>query len=159
LIFVENYSIFKDIRAHLDSDIFIPQLTLNATYDIKQYFKNQNEEVKVENYGSWDALTGLIVQRNETVISRRRKNLSGYTLTSSFVHLNKSSRLHLTDFVDKHIDSIFKVNYITVNTILDSLNAHKREFFQMTWGYFNIKTKKWSGMVGDIVHKGADIGG
>jgi hypothetical protein len=80
-------------------------------------------------------------------------------MTSSYVSLTKSSRNHLTDFIDTNTDSILKANYIIINSVLDKLNVTKRELFQSTWGYFDVKTKSWSGMMGDLVHHGADIGG
>lgn len=107
----------------------------------------------------WSSQSGIVDERKSTVISRRRTNLHGKLITSSYVYLNASSRTHLMDFVDKHVDSILKLNYMMVNTILDSMNVTKKELFQMTWGYYNARSRKWSGMVGDLVHNGADIGG
>lgn len=130
----------------------------SRAYNLKQFYKI-DDKIYFEHYGIWSAKSGLSDERETHVIARRRANLHGKLITSSYVHLNKTSRQHLTDYVDKHVDSITKVNYLLINTILDTLNVTKKEIFQMTWGYYNIRTKKWSGMVGDIVHKGTDVGG
>ncbi|KAL7037251.1 hypothetical protein ACKWTF_009135 [Chironomus riparius] len=130
----------------------------NGECNLKQFYKIENE-IYYEHYGNWSIKSGIVDERKTHVISRRRANLYGKLITASYVHLNKSSRHHLTDYVDKHVDSIMKVNYLIVNTILDTMNVSKQEMFQMTWGYYNVRTKKWSGMVGDMVHNGADIGG
>lgn len=174
IIFTENDTIFKSLQALVDSDILIPQLRHDNNdadadddgsgggYNLKQFYKidkDNSGEIYYEHYGSWSKKTGIIDERQVRVISRRRSNLRGKLITTSYVHMNKSSRAHLTDYVDKNIDSVLKANYFSVNTLLDIVNASKKELFQMTWGYYNARTKKWSGMVGDVVHKGADIGG
>lgn len=163
----------REISALIDSDILIPQASndgnvsgmdnknASGSYILKQFYKieENSDEIYYEHYGMWSIQSGIVDERKSTVISRRRANLHGKLITTSYVHLNRSSRAHLMDFVDKHVDSILKVNYMMVNTILDVLNVTRKEFFQMTWGYYNARTKKWSGMVGDIVHNNADIGG
>lgn len=172
IIFTENDTILRSIEALVDSDVLIPQASndgsgggdrddVTATYNLKQFYKieENSPEIYYEHYGMWSSQSGIVDERKSTVISRRRANLRGKLITSSYVYLNASSRAHLTDFVDKHVDSILKVNYMMVNTLLDTMNVSKRELFQQTWGYFNARSRKWSGMVGDLVHNGADIGG
>lgn len=163
----------QSIEALVDSDVLIPQASNDgsvsgghddvaaATYNLKQFYKIEvnSHEIYYEHYGMWSSQSGIVDERKSTVISRRRANLHGKLITSSYVYLNASSRAHLMDFVDKHVDSILKLNYMMVNTILDTMNVTKKELFQMTWGYFNARSRKWSGMVGDLVHNGADIGG
>ncbi|CRK99425.1 CLUMA_CG012625, isoform A [Clunio marinus] len=160
IIFVENNEVLRHIRALTDSDVLIAQI-INDGFNLKKFYKIEEEssEIYCESYGSWSMQSGIKDERIMKVISQKRENLHGKLITSSYVALNKSSRNHLTDFADKNVDSILKYNYIIINSILDKLNVTKKELFQGTWGYYNVKTKKWSGMVGDIVHKGADIGG
>lgn len=159
-MFVENDNISSSIRALPDNDILIAQAT-NEGFNLKQFYRIEatSTETHYENYGSWSLQSGIVDERATKIISRRRENLRGKLITTSYVALNKNSRNHLTDFVDKNVDSILKLNYIIVNAVLDKLNVTRKEIFQGTWGYFNVKTKKWSGMVGDITHKDADIGG
>lgn len=163
----------QSIEALVDSDVLIPQASNDgsvsgghddvtvAKYNLKQFYKieENSHEIYYEHYGMWSSQSGIVDERKSTVISRRRVNLHGKLITSSYVYLNASSRAHLMNFVDKHVDSILKLNYMMVNTILDTMNVTKKELFQMTWGYFNARSRKWSGMVGDLVHNGADIGG
>lgn len=159
-MFAENDKVWNNIRALTDSDVLIAQAT-NDGFALKQFYKidEHSNEIHYENYGSWSSQSGIVDERSTKIISRRRENLRGKVITSSYVALNKDSRNHLSDFVNKNTDTILKLNYIIVNTMLDKLNCTKKELFQSTWGYYNPKSKKWSGMVGDVVHKGADIGG
>lgn len=160
IMFVEDDKVLNNVRALPDSDVLIAQAT-NDGFALKQLYRTDesSDETHYENYGLWSEQSGIVDERSSKIISRRRANLGGKLITSSYVALNKNSRNHLTDFVDKNVDSILKLNYIIVNTVLDKLNATKRDLFQGTWGYYNAKTRKWSGMVGDIIDKGADIGG
>lgn len=159
-MFADDDEICNSIQALPDSDVLIAQAT-NDGFALKQFYKTETNarEIHYENYGSWSVESGIVDERETKIISRRRENLRGKVLTSSYVHIDKKTKNHLTDFVDKNIDPITKLNYLIINDVLDKINATKKEIFQMTWGYFNERTKKWSGMVGDIVHKGADIGG
>lgn len=161
VMFVEDDKVLNSIRALPDSDVLIAKAT-NDGFSLKQFYKidDNSNEIHYENYGMWNSSQSSIIdERSSKILSRRRGDLRGKLITSSYVALNKNSRNHLTDFVDKNIDSILKVNYIIVNSVLDMMNCTRKELFQSTWGYYNAKTKKWSGMVGDIIHKGADIGG
>lgn len=159
-MFVNDDKVFGNIRALADSDVLIAKAT-NGGFTLKQFYKPETDsrEIYYENYGSWTLQSGITDERETKIISRRRQNLRGKTLTSSYVHLDKNSKNHLTDFVDKNVDSLMKLNYIMLNDVLDKMNATKKDIFQGSWGYYNERTKKWSGMVGDMVHKGADIGG
>jgi len=162
IIFVENEQPLPLIRALTDSNIVIALPTTDDGFDLKQFYKTDanSDEIRYERFGVWHPQSGGIVdERNTKIISRRRANLHGKLITSSYVALNKNSRNHLTDFREKQVDSIMKYNYLIVNAVLDVLNATKKELFVGTWGYYNARSKKWSGMMGDVVHKGVEIGG
>lgn len=162
LMFVEDDKVLYNIRALPDSDIVIARVTNvdDEGFALKQFYKidEDSSEIHYENYGSWSRQSGIIDERIMKIISRRRSDLKGKTLTSSYVVLNPDSMNHLTDFQNKEIDSILKMNYVIVNVVLDQLNVTKKEIFRNTWGYPDAKTGKWSGMVGDLI-AGADIGG
>lgn len=157
---MENETSLQNIPAMTDSDVLLVLPTIDG-FNLKQFYKNElnSSEIYHEHYGEWTPQMGIIDERTTKVISRRRSNLHGKLVTTSYVVTNKDSRKHLGDFVDKHIDSLLKVNYIIVNDVLDFLNVTRKDTFVGTWGFYNPKTKKWTGMVGDIEHKGADIGG
>lgn len=58
----------------------------------------------------------------------------------------------------KHIDTITKVNYILTNHLIDYLNASIEYSIVSTWGYLDNATNTWSGMIGQLVTKKADLG-
>lgn len=159
-MFANDDEVLNDFRALTDSDVLIAIAT-NDGFDLKQFYKidENSREIYFENYGLWRQQSGIVDERTTKIISRRRENLRGKLITSSYVALHKDSWNHLTDFRDKSVDAILKLNYIILNEILDKLNVTKKELYQGTWGYYDPNTKKWTGMVGDLVHNGADIGG
>lgn len=159
-MFVNDDEVSNRVQALPDSDVLIAQAT-NDGFALNQFYKTEtnSREIHYENYGSWSIKSGIIDERESKIISRRRGNLRGKLITSSYVLLDRNSENHLTDFADKNVDSLTKASYAVINTVLDSLNVSKREFYRPTWGYFNEKTQKWSGMVGDIIDNDTDIGG
>jgi hypothetical protein len=159
-MFADDMNVCSSIEALPDSDVLIAQ-PANDGFALNQFYKTETNamEIHYEKYGSWSSERGIIDERESKIISRRRGNLRGKLITSSYVLLDRNSENHLTDFVDKNVDSISKSSYLVVDAVLDKLNATKKDFFKDTWGYFDEKTKKWSGMVGDIIDNGADIGG
>lgn len=163
VMFVEmkDDKVLSSIRALPDSDVVIAHRATNDDgFVLEQFYRlgDDSREIHYENYGLWSAQSGIIDERTTKVISRRRSDLKGKTITTSYVVLNPSSMNHLDDYREKEIDSITKVSYILVNLILSELNATRKEIFRNTWGYRDAKTGKWSGMVGDMI-EGADIGG
>lgn len=61
-------------------------------------------------------------------------------------------------FRDKHIDTIAKVNYVFMLHLQDLTNASMHFSIENTWGYKD-KNNNWSGMIGELTRKKADIGG
>jgi ionotropic glutamate receptor len=59
---------------------------------------------------------------------------------------------------DKHIDTITKVNYHLTNYLVEFLNASIEYSVVSTWGYQDNQTNEWSGMIGELVTKTADLG-
>lgn len=161
LMFLNNDEALREILALPDSDILIAKSTEKGVFALKQFYKVEpsSTEIHYEHFGEWNPVNGLIDERKVKIISRRRRNLHGKLMTVSYVHLNKASRNHLADFVDKQTDGLLKTNYIILNAVLDQLNVTRKEIFQSTWGYYNPKTRKWSGMIDDMINNGADIGG
>lgn len=160
IIFGNDKEVLKRIRALADSDIMLAESTADG-FNLQQFYKidEESDEIYFETYGTWNSTSGIVDERSTKIISRRRENLRGKTITSSFVVLKNDSRNHLTDFADKNIDSMTKMNYLIVNSILDKLNVTRKELFQGTWGYYDKPTKQWSGVMGDLVYHRADIGG
>jgi len=159
IIFMENEKLLNGFRALVDSNIVIALPASNESFALKQFYKlnADSSELYFENFGKWNEAGGIVDERDTRIISRRRSNLRGKLISASYVTLNRNSRNHLTDFREKQIDSITKYNYLVINTVLDVLNATRKELFVGTWGYYNARSKKWSGMMGDVVHKGVDM--
>ena len=133
----------------------------NEGFNLKQFYKidEKSNDIYLEVFGSWNNTSGIDDKRVTKIISRRRTNLHLKTITVSYVILNNDSRSHLIDFVDKNEDSISKVNYISVNAVLNVMNVTRKEIFTNSWGYQDPKTKMFGGMLGDIHSGKADIGG
>uniref|UniRef100_A0A182KER7 Ionotropic glutamate receptor C-terminal domain-containing protein n=1 Tax=Anopheles christyi TaxID=43041 RepID=A0A182KER7_9DIPT len=100
----------------------------------------------------------MIDLRTSKVTSVRRKNLHGHFLRASMVITNPETMNHLTDYQDKHIDTITKVNYILTNYLATYLSAGVNYSRVTTWGYYNTTTGLWDGMIGELVHDAADLG-
>lgn len=60
---------------------------------------------------------------------------------------------------NKEIDTITKVNYFLTNHLLDFLNATRSFTYVSSWGYKDSGDDSWSGMIGQLTRKEADIGG
>ncbi|GAB0096805.1 uncharacterized protein DMENIID0001_123730 [Sergentomyia squamirostris] len=116
-------------------------------------------EVIYEDYGKWNFTGGIEDVRQTRIFSRRRMNLHGKQLTASIVITNKNTLNHLTDYGERHIDSITKVNYVLTNHLMDIMNASKGFIHSPSWGIKNTTTGKWDGMIGHLLDGKADIGG
>ncbi|XP_055678017.1 ionotropic receptor 75a-like [Lutzomyia longipalpis] len=116
-------------------------------------------EVIYEDYGDWSYSEGIKDTRSTRILSRRRMNLHGKSLIASMVVTNKNSLAHLTDYQEREIDSITKVNYVLTHHLMDVMNASKEFIFTNSWGIKNRTSGKWDGMVGDLVDERADLGG
>ncbi|CAO1408592.1 unnamed protein product [Diamesa hyperborea] len=161
IIFLEDEKILSSIKALTDSNIVLVSTMEDEGFNLKQFYKidEKSNDIYYEVFGSWNKTSGIDDKRVTKIISRRRTNLHLKTITVSYVILNNDSRNHLIDFVDKNEDSISKVNYMAVNAVLDLMNVTKKEIFSNSWGYQDPKTRMFSGMVGDIFMKRAEIGG
>ncbi|XP_012270313.1 glutamate receptor ionotropic, delta-2 [Orussus abietinus] len=65
---------------------------------------------------------------------------------------------HLTDYHDKHIDTITKANYPLVMHMIGAMNATIEFKETDTWGYQN-RNGSWNGMIGMLARREIDIGG
>lgn len=149
---------FKSIPALIDSNIITAELSTNT---LSQFYKIEKDSKNIikESFAELQANGELIDTRSVKSLSRRRQNLMGKTVTASHVLLNEDSKNHLTNFKQKNVDTITKMNYIIVKDLLDAINPTKKEVFRKTWGYENATTKIWNGIVGDLTQKRAEIGG
>lgn len=66
---------------------------------------------------------------------------------------------HLTDGVDRHIDTNTKHGAIVTHELLEFLNAVAAYTYVTTWGYYNKSTGNWTGLIHKLMNNEADIGG
>ncbi|XP_031617482.1 glutamate receptor 3-like [Contarinia nasturtii] len=113
-----------------------------------------------EDFGLWTKKDGLIDLRTTRILSRRRRNLQGYQLKATTVFMNEGSENHtdLDDTQHKNIDMASKVCLLLAKHWVESVNATMVTDVQRTWGYKDPKTGQFSGMVGRLQMKEADIG-
>ncbi|XP_065089202.1 ionotropic receptor 75a-like [Ochlerotatus camptorhynchus] len=148
----------RELPLLVSSEIFVIIKEKNRHYRIEQIFKQSvDSSLLVESFGTW--INGsLMDDRTLKVTSIRRLNLNGHNLRASLVVTNPDTMHHLTDYRDKHIDTISKVNYILTNCLVHYMGAQVNYSIVSTWGYFNTSTKRWDGMIGELSHGLADLG-
>ncbi|XP_023314633.1 probable glutamate receptor [Trichogramma pretiosum] len=121
----------------------------------------ESRELLIEDIGHWDrgggalSLSGSV---GDVVAWRRRKNLRGTALKSSLVITNKDTINHLTDYQDKHIDTITKSNYPWALLFVQMFNATVSFDRVGTWGYLSANGS-WGGMIGQLQRGEIDFGG
>nr|WJJ63351.1 ionotropic receptor 75s [Pachyrhinus yasumatsui] len=153
-------TMFFKLAILVDSDFNIAKLHSNGNVSVRKFFRKHpnNEEFSIEEFGNWNKKLGFMKCKNfESSVARRRKNL-GVVLNTSIVITHNDSLNHLTDKRDKHIDSIAKVDYVLVLVLASIYNITLRFSVKDTWGYKNNESR-WSGMMGELTRREADIGG
>uniref|UniRef100_A0A182XCS1 Ionotropic glutamate receptor C-terminal domain-containing protein n=1 Tax=Anopheles quadriannulatus TaxID=34691 RepID=A0A182XCS1_ANOQN len=163
---IEHYlAVLQDLPALVSSEIFVMLKEDGQSIRFMQVYRvSQNSELLTEHYALWNATVpgategAMIDLRTHKVTSVRRKDLHGHYLRASMVITNPDTLNHLTDYKDKHIDTITKVNYILTNYLVAYLGAEVNYTRVTTWGYYNTTTGMWDGMIGELVHDTADLG-
>ncbi|CAH1134251.1 unnamed protein product [Ceutorhynchus assimilis] len=148
--------IFENLAIMVDSDFNLAEKQSNGDVIFTKIFKKHADEPKfeIEDYGIWNKTKGFIKTQK---ISKKRKNLE-VTLKTDIVLTNNNSYKHLTDRRDKHIDSIGKVNYVLLLLLASIYNISLDISVSDSWGY-KVNDSEWTGMMGKLVRKEADIGG
>ncbi|RZC40438.1 glutamate receptor, partial [Asbolus verrucosus] len=80
------------------------------------------------------------------------EDIGNWTIENGFLN-NRYEKV-----TETHIDSIAKVNYVLVQHLSDTVNATLWYSVRNTWGYKD-NSSNWSGMIGELTRKEADIGG
>ncbi|XP_035786602.1 ionotropic receptor 75a-like [Anopheles albimanus] len=156
--------LLKHCPVLVSSEVFaIVHENEHAVRVVQVYRVTRDTELLVEDFLRWrtDVNGARMVRedlRTERVTAVRRQNLRGHTLRASMVITNPETIHHLTDYRDKHIDTITKVNYILTNYLATYLGASVNYSRVTTWGYYNSTTGLWDGMIGELVHDVADLG-
>ncbi|XP_049294901.1 ionotropic receptor 75a-like [Anopheles funestus] len=163
---IEHYlEALKELPVLVSSEVFVMLKEDNNSIRFVQVYRvSRSTELLTENYALWKRSTigvdvgQMIDLRTQKVTSVRRKDLRGHPLRASMVITNPDTMNHLTDYKDKHIDTITKVNYILTNYLASYLGAGLNYSRVTTWGYYNTTTGMWDGMIGELVHDVADLG-
>ncbi|GAB0092588.1 Ionotropic glutamate receptor [Sergentomyia squamirostris] len=140
---------FEDLPIFSSSEIFI-LISDDENITVKQVYRHFLEsKVKEEVFGIYQVEERIFEDQRKTgITSRRRQNVDRGLLRASLVITHNDSLNHLTDYRDKHIDTITKVNYILTNHLIDYVNGTVEYSIVPTWGYLNGST--WSGMIGEL---------
>nr|XP_031835539.1 ionotropic receptor 75a-like isoform X2 [Nomia melanderi] len=149
---------FREMAVFPDSEVFLARRLRGDFTEIRSiYRRGPLSEVVLEDRGNWTA-DGGVLPRDLLPTSRRRRDLAGTHLRSCLVITDPDTINHLTDYENKHIDSITKANYPWMLTMVARMNATIS--FRMTdsWGYKD-QNGSWSGMVGLLQRGEIDIGG
>ncbi|XP_055603749.1 ionotropic receptor 75a-like [Uranotaenia lowii] len=156
---LEFYSTeLKSLPLLVSSEIFIIIKASPTYFEVKQLYKiYEQESLSVEDFGIWDSGTFRDVRLGK-VTSIRRLNLNGHTLKASMVVTDPETLNHLEDYKDKHIDTITKVNFILTNALVQYMGAVVNYSVVSTWGYLNTSSGEWSGMIGELSSRTADLG-
>ncbi|XP_053663875.1 ionotropic receptor 75a-like [Anopheles marshallii] len=163
---IDHYlAALKELPVLVSSELFVMLKEHDNSIRFVQVYRiSRHAELLTENYALWNrSATGadggqMIDLRTQKVTSVRRKHLDGHSLRASMVITNPDTMNHLTDYKDKHIDTITKVNYILTNYLASYLGAGVNYTRVATWGYYNTTTGMWDGMIGELVHDVADLG-
>ncbi|XP_055837082.1 glutamate receptor ionotropic, delta-2-like isoform X2 [Episyrphus balteatus] len=149
---------FKNLEVMPSSEVYcLAKVKEYSGYVIKQVYRKSMQHVLIlELFGFWSKNI-LIDRRTISTTSIRRKNMEGLKLRASLVLTHNDSINHLTDGLDRHIDTLSKVNYVLTKQLGDFISGDIEFSFVKSWGYLN-NDSKWSGMIGDLVYNRSDIG-
>ncbi|XP_035792212.1 glutamate receptor 3-like [Anopheles albimanus] len=128
----------------------------------QQYRLSSTSPTTVETVGRWTSgrKEGFILEhRTRPVTSVRRKNFNRFELRASFVVLHNETLNHLEDYTNKHLDTISRVTYHLTKAVAQQLNATVRYTVTNSWGYRNVSTGLYNGMIGELQSGRADLGG
>lgn len=159
LVLNNSKNLSTNLNILTDSSFYTATKLRNGSFQIKTVYK-LHESIKdfhEETNGLWISTQGF--KYFSPVKIKYRRNFNHFMLNISYVITNNDSLKHLNDYRDKHIDGISKMNYFLMQHVVGMVNASKNEIYRSTWGYKNQSTGVFSGMIGDLQSKEANIGG
>lgn len=146
------------------SQIYFLANFLEESFEFHRIYRNSPvTELILEDVLAGNLETGTFNWTREhhhsVAIARQQSpGLAGTLVTASLVITHNDSLNHLTDYVDKHLDTISKVNYMLTNDIIIFMNATVKYRVVSSWGYLNNETGHWDGMIGELVRGEAQVG-
>nr|XP_012224796.1 PREDICTED: glutamate receptor ionotropic, delta-2-like [Linepithema humile] len=150
--------VFEDLAVYPDSDVVIARRFDGDFFELLSVYRPSPQRGVVrENRGNWTIDNGLQMRTFE-VASARRRNLQQTVLKSCLVMTDPDTINHLTDFKDKTVDPVTKVNYPWILHLTNRMNATITFDVTNSWGY-RMENGSWNGMIGMLERREIDIGG
>lgn len=154
---------FKHAEIFVDSDVTFAQKVGNEEnvfeYNLMKIYKRKlHLNLIYEEFGLFTKGFFIANAKFQRITATRRQNLGNITLNNCNVVTHNETYRHLLDKRFKHIDTITKVNYVFMLHLADMLNVTMNFSFVGTWGYLS-NNSQWTGMIGELTRKHADIGG
>ncbi|KAJ9584278.1 hypothetical protein L9F63_021374 [Diploptera punctata] len=141
----------------LDSEVTIGRRIGDTGFECWEVYRRGAAEPLVLNMTCvWSLETGASPTA-DLLTSRRRTNVHKSLLKAVMVVTDNDTFNHLDNTINKHIDTITKVNDALFHHIVDLLNASVEMAVVDTWGYPD-DTGNWSGLAGYLLRDQADIG-
>lgn len=157
-------ALFESVSVLQMSEIFYVSPMAESLYEVKAIYRNSPDlplirEPIVKLNAASNASEILWTDWRATSMRRREQlGLQRYQINASLVITHNESMDHLSDYVDKHIDTISKVNYLLTNDVANFINATMNYRVVASWGYRDNDSGLWSGMIGELVTNQAQIG-
>ncbi|XP_069698811.1 uncharacterized protein [Periplaneta americana] len=146
----------EHLDIHPASDVMVAKRISKGRFVLVETYKHAPHLKLVKAVvGEWSRDCGMLA-RASLVRFTRRVNMQGTLLRAGMVVTTNDSLLHLRDTVNRHIDTIQKVNYNLFYIVADMINASVDMKVLDTWGY-NVNGS-WDGLVGYLERGEVDIG-
>ncbi|PSN49051.1 Ionotropic receptor 75j [Blattella germanica] len=143
------------INLLIDSDVSVATRISRNRFILEEVYKRREESNLVTNeIGYWVEEFRLVIY-NAKSLSSRRMDFQKSLIKVVMVVINKDTMKHLTDAVDRHIDSLSKANYALFHHIKEIMNASIEILTVDSWGYEINGT--WTGECGYLQRRETDI--
>lgn len=155
--------VFETVPIYHSSQIFYISSLTEDSLEISSIYRNSPalpliQETVLEGYFKDNTFKYLQEHQSIAIARQSSPGLAGTLINASLVITHNDSINHLTDYADKHLDTISKVNYALTNDVIRFLNGSVKYSIVTSWGYLNNETGHWDGMIGELVRGEAQIG-
>ncbi|KFB48063.1 hypothetical protein ZHAS_00016033 [Anopheles sinensis] len=156
LLATMNVSMNAEITIARPADAAYREFTL---YDLWNPGFMSGGKLKVEPLGRFTPAGGLVVERHETTVVRRR-NMDGLKLKIMTVVTQRPHQpfeRYLTTPRNTHLDSVHRYNYGLMCMLKDFYNFTFVNRRTKSWGY--LRNGTFDGMIGSLSRREVDLGG
>ncbi|XP_058123414.1 ionotropic receptor 75a-like [Anopheles ziemanni] len=151
-----NVSMNAEITIARPADATYREFTL---YDLWNPGYMSGGKLKVEPLGRYAPAGGLVVERHETTVVRRR-NMDGLKLKIMTVVTQRPHQpfeRYLTTPRNTHLDAVHRYNYGLMSMLKDFYNFTFVNRRTKSWGY--LRNGTFDGMIGALSRREVDLGG